>query len=196
MNKKIKKFFLLITISTVRASVIFGRHQFFGTSEHYRKAHGSLLSGWMNYNYSACCQFPTSSNISKHPSQFWQIRFESYWFPCSKCRLLVLLRYLEFVPSWSDLHITRQENWKIIWIEVSNNVCMCILQSVLFPVPFNQKDCHMLTGTFILNRFFRNLSGNLWTVTNTVQTFMNYSYCIDHLLKEINVTLNLNLNLN
>ena len=28
----------------VRASV-FGRHQFFGTSEHYRKAHGSLLFG-------------------------------------------------------------------------------------------------------------------------------------------------------
>ena len=29
---------------TVRAPV-FGRHQFFGTSEHYGKAHGSLLSG-------------------------------------------------------------------------------------------------------------------------------------------------------
>ena len=28
---------------TVRAPV-FGRHQFFGTSEHYGKAHGSLLS--------------------------------------------------------------------------------------------------------------------------------------------------------
>ena len=33
---------------TVRAPV-FGRHQFFGTSEYYRKAHGSLLSGWMNF---------------------------------------------------------------------------------------------------------------------------------------------------
>ena len=48
--------------STVRAPV-FGRHQFFGTSEHYGKAHGSLLSGWMNYNYTACWWFPTSSNI-------------------------------------------------------------------------------------------------------------------------------------
>ena len=36
--------------STVRAPV-FGRHQFFGTSEHYRKAHGSLLFGWIDYNY-------------------------------------------------------------------------------------------------------------------------------------------------
>ena len=31
---------------------------------------------------------------------------------------------------------------------------------------------------------------------SSIQTFVNYSYCIDHLLKEINVTLNLNLNLN
>ena len=31
-------------VSTVRAPV-FGRHQIFGTSEHYGKAHGSLLSG-------------------------------------------------------------------------------------------------------------------------------------------------------
>ena len=67
---------------TVRAPV-FGRHQFFGTSEHYGKAHGSLLYGWMNYNYTACCWFPTSSNILKLPSQFWQIRFESYWLHCS-----------------------------------------------------------------------------------------------------------------
>ena len=75
--------------NTVRAPV-FGRHQFFGTLEHYGKTHGSLLSRWMNYNYTACCWFPTSSNISIHPSLFWQIRFESYWFPCSKCRILVL----------------------------------------------------------------------------------------------------------
>ena len=61
--------------STVRAPV-FDRHQFFGTSEHYGKVHGSLLSGWMNYNmYTACCWFPTSSNILILPSQFWQIRF-------------------------------------------------------------------------------------------------------------------------
>ena len=30
--------------TTVRA-LVFGMHQFFGTSEHYGKAHGSLLSG-------------------------------------------------------------------------------------------------------------------------------------------------------
>ena len=68
---------------TVRAPV-FGRHYFFGTSEHYGKAHGSLLSGWMNYNYTACRWFPTSSNILILPSQFWQIRFESYWLPLFK----------------------------------------------------------------------------------------------------------------
>ena len=48
----------------------------------------------MNYNYTACYWFPTSSNILILPSQFWQIRFESYWLNCSKCRILVLLRYL------------------------------------------------------------------------------------------------------
>ena len=50
------------TVCTVRAPV-FGRHQLFGTSEHYGKTHGSLLSGWMNYNYTSCRWFPTSSNI-------------------------------------------------------------------------------------------------------------------------------------
>ena len=62
--------------------------------EHYGKAHGSLLSGWMNYNYTACCWFPTSSNILILPSQCWQIRFESCWLLCSKCRILVLLQYI------------------------------------------------------------------------------------------------------
>ena len=35
---------------------------------------------WMTdlYNYTACCWFPTSNNILILPSQFWQIRFESY----------------------------------------------------------------------------------------------------------------------
>ena len=80
-------------VCTVRAPV-FGRHQFFGTSEHYGKAHGSLLSEWMNYNYTACCWFPTSSIILILPSQFWQIRFESCWLHCSKCWILVLLRYI------------------------------------------------------------------------------------------------------
>ena len=37
----------IISSITVRAPV-FGRHQFFGTSEYYWKAHGSLLSGWKN----------------------------------------------------------------------------------------------------------------------------------------------------
>ena len=83
-----------IPSSTVRAPV-FGRYQFFGTLDHYGKAHGNLLSGWMNYNYTACCWFPTSSNILILPSQFWQIRFESYCLHCSKCRILVLLRYMQ-----------------------------------------------------------------------------------------------------
>ena len=78
-------------INTVRAPV-FIRHQFFGTSKHYGKSHGILLSGWINYYYTACCWFPTFSNILILPSQFWQIGFESYWLHCSKCRILVLLR--------------------------------------------------------------------------------------------------------
>ena len=42
---------------------------------------------YLDYNYTACCWFPTSSNILILPSQFWQIRFESYWLHCSKCRI-------------------------------------------------------------------------------------------------------------
>ena len=42
------------------------------------KAHGSLLSGWMNYNYTACCWFPTSSNtfntsITVLTNQVWKL---------------------------------------------------------------------------------------------------------------------------
>ena len=55
---------------------------------------------WMNeFYYTACCWFPTSSNILILPSQFWQIRFESYWLHCSKCRILVLFRYFSSVAA-------------------------------------------------------------------------------------------------
>ena len=91
LAKCVQTFFQCVLL--YRRAPVFGRHRFFGTSEHYGKAHGSLLSGWMNYNYTACCWFPTSNNILILLSQFWQIRFESYWLHCSKCRLLVLLRY-------------------------------------------------------------------------------------------------------
>ena len=98
MNTTWDGLFCLCNSCTVRAPE-FGRHQFFGTSEHYAKSHGSLLSGWMNYNYTACCWFPTSSNILVLPSQFWQIRFASCWLHCSKCRILVFLGY-----SYYNLH--------------------------------------------------------------------------------------------
>ena len=49
----------------------------------------------MNYNYTACCWFSTSSNILILPSQFWQIRYESCWLYSSKCRILVVLRYMK-----------------------------------------------------------------------------------------------------
>ena len=71
---------------TVRAPV-FDRHQFFGTSEHYGKAHGSLLSGWMNCNYTAYCWFPTSSNIWILPShtvltnQVWKLLIALFKVP-------------------------------------------------------------------------------------------------------------------
>ena len=71
---------------TIRAPV-FGRHQFFGTSEHYGKVHGSLLSGWMNYNYTACCWFPTSSNIVILPAitvltnQVWKLLIALFKVP-------------------------------------------------------------------------------------------------------------------
>ena len=39
-----------------------------------------------------------------HLSQFWQIRFESYWLHCSKCRILVPLRYMSWYPSICNRH--------------------------------------------------------------------------------------------
>ena len=96
--------------STVRVHVpVFGRYQFFGTSEHYRTAHRNLLSWWMNCNYTACCWFPTSSNILILPSQFWQIRFKSYWLHCSKCRRLVLLWYMYIIMAMMMMMMTI--NW-------------------------------------------------------------------------------------
>ena len=90
---------------TVRAPV-FRRHQFFGTSEHYGKAHGSLLSGWMNYNYTACCWFPTSSNNLILPlSQFWQIRFGSCWLHCSKCGILVIAFTVPVMCTCACFHL-------------------------------------------------------------------------------------------
>ena len=97
---------------TVRAPV-FGRHQFFGTSEHYGKAHGILLSGCVNYKYTAYCWLPTSSNILILPSQFWQIRYESCWLHCSKCRILVLLWYKNTptpcLENWLNFFCVRKE---------------------------------------------------------------------------------------
>ena len=84
--------------SIYRKGTIIRQAPVFRHLEHYGKAHGSLLSGWMNYNYIACCWFPTSSNIFILPSQFWQISYESYWLHCSKCRILVLLRYFPKLP--------------------------------------------------------------------------------------------------
>ena len=97
--------YFILEECTVRP-LVFGRHQFFGTSEHYGKAHGSLLSGWMKYNYTACCWFPTSSNISILPSQFWQIGFESYGLHCSKCRILnqMLSRYSSYILQKKNSH--------------------------------------------------------------------------------------------
>ena len=110
-------------LCTVRTPV-FGRHQFFGTSEHYGKTHGSLLSGWMNYNYTACCWFPTSSNILILPSQFWQIRFESFWLHCSKCRILVLLRYLvwDFIHESVDFRV----KYGFVFLTFSNIISSCL----------------------------------------------------------------------
>ena len=105
---------------TVRAPV-FGRYQFFGISEHYGKAHGSLLSWWMNYNYTGCCWFPTSSNILILPSQFWQIEFESYWLHCSKCWILVFLRYI----VWPWPYLPERELHSVWQTFVRNSKLMC-----------------------------------------------------------------------
>ena len=69
---------------------VFGRHQFFGTSERYGKPHEIYYRDeWIIITLHVA-GFPASSNILIFPSQFWQIWFESCWLHCSKCRILVL----------------------------------------------------------------------------------------------------------
>ena len=99
--------------TSIRQAPVFG-----AASEHCGKTHGSLLSGWMNYNYTACCWFPMSSNILILPSQFWQIRFESFWLHCSKCRILVLLRYISCVDIRLCFHHEDLRNQELIWVSV------------------------------------------------------------------------------
>ena len=120
---------------TVRAPV-FGRHHFFGTSEHYGKAHGSLLSGWMNYHYTACCWFPTSSNILILPSQFWQIRFESCWFHCAKKP--------EFkVPNTGAFRVTVHHSW---WKQIQSRR---VNGSVHYDGNIKAEECRVAMGVKI-----------------------------------------------
>ena len=65
----------VLKIYAVREPV-FGRYQFFGASGHCGKARGGLLSGWVNYDCTACCWIPTSDNELILSSWFWQIGFE------------------------------------------------------------------------------------------------------------------------
>ena len=48
-----------------RKGTRFWQESEFGTSKHYGKAHGSLLSGQTICNHTVCCWPTTSSNISK-----------------------------------------------------------------------------------------------------------------------------------
>ena len=80
---------------------------------------------WMNeFYYIACCWFPISSNILILPSQFWQIRFESYWLHCSKCRILVFLRYIITGREvmWQKYHTSMVYSfWKVSLVEIYNS---------------------------------------------------------------------------
>ena len=71
--------------------------QFFSTSEHYGKAHGSFLDEWIIIMLNVA---GLSCNISILPSQFWQIRFKSCWLHSWKCRILVLLQYFTAIISY------------------------------------------------------------------------------------------------
>ena len=122
--------------ATVRVPV-FGKHQFFGTSEHYGNTHGSLSPEWMNYNYTESGWFPTSSNNLILPSQFWQIRFESYWLHCSKCRILVLLRYLcnhllNLIKLLSLYLVEYIRAW-ILWTLYSDNDLIALSGTIIVP---------------------------------------------------------------
>ena len=81
-----------ILLSTVRAPV-FGRHQLSASQSITEKSmEVYYLDEWIIITLHVA-GFLLSSNILILPSQFWQISIESCWLHCSKCRILVLLRY-------------------------------------------------------------------------------------------------------
>ena len=72
--------------TSIRRAPVFGRHQFFGTLEHYRKAHGSLLSELINYNYTACCWFSYiqqyfNTSITVLTNQVWKLLIALFKVP-------------------------------------------------------------------------------------------------------------------
>ena len=96
-------FFFCVRKSVLRDNVQYRKGTSIRQASVFRHLRALRKSPWKfiiwikNYNYTACCWFPTCSSILILPSQFWQIRFESCWLQCSKCRILVLLRYLLYI---------------------------------------------------------------------------------------------------
>ena len=132
--KVLLHFFLINRFQSIRSTVrapVFGRHQFSGTSEHFGKAHGSLLSGWRNYNYTACCWFPTSINILILPSQFWQISFESYWlhWPNTLCSYgithvsMCSCTYCMYMPNADWFSLVKSNHPPFIWLHHAQGIC-------------------------------------------------------------------------
>ena len=82
---------------TISCTSTLAGYQFFGTSEHYGKAHGYLPDYHyddMNYNCTACCWFPDIQQyFGNTPITVLtnQVLPENCWLHCSKCRILVPL---------------------------------------------------------------------------------------------------------
>ena len=178
----------IVAMSPVRAPV-FGAHQFFGTSEHNGKAHGSLLSGWMNYNYTACCWFPTSGNILIIPPQFWQIRFESYWLRCSKCRILVLLQSFLLHNGFSTNVFSSSDKTNI------DQCCFTELNVLqILIVPFLQAITagHMRVLSFESWKYF--MKNCTWMKFKIQQNFIFFSSLVVYVSSHNNNNKNNNIN--
>ena len=117
----------------------------------------------MNYNYIACCWFPTSSNILILPSQFWQIRFKKLLIALFK----VFDRHLYSLPSmhtppvlWnglspSDLTVLLYRpqcsfctSYNFIFRLIpASQFCLSYPSSGLFPFPLSRRDLWLLVSS-------------------------------------------------
>ena len=124
------KWYFFSTYTMIRAPV-FGRHQFFGTSEHYGKAHGSLLSGWMNYIKLHCMLLVSyipqyfNTSITVLTNLVWKLLIALFKVPNTGALTVIYLKNSIIIPSHFDV-FTKVSLHRVIRAYLSLHCAMCV----------------------------------------------------------------------